>query len=186
MSPKPHALLSQSSSMQRWQLMCKMFQAYASYCNFHNYIFLPSVPSTRISRTAENIRGIVIAPDLELALTSHRALCTRKFWKIKGVGFQKKTSAPSCHKNGTIKRPCFSVKASLETFFIWEAQSVKIRITYSVAFGSWKQSIRVVTINVQIEASALNVENDHADALRKKVKNRFPDSATSVDFPRTK
>ena len=90
MSPKPHALLSQSSSMQRWQLMCKMFQAYASYCNFHNYILLPSVPSTRISRTAENIRGIVIAPDLELALTSHRALCTRKFWKIEGVGFQKK------------------------------------------------------------------------------------------------
>jgi len=41
-------------------------------------------------------------------------------------------------------------------------------------------------MNVQIEASALNVENDHADAWRKKVKNRFPDSATFVDFPRIK
>jgi len=88
-------------------------------------------------------------------------------------------------RNGTIEKPCFSAKASLETFFIREAQSVKIRITYSVSFGNWKQSIRAVTMNVQVEASALNVENDHADALRKKVKNRFPDSATFVDFPRT-
>jgi len=77
-------------------------------------------------------------------------------------------------RNGTIKKPCFSAKASLETFFIREAQSVKIRITYSVSFGNWKQSIRAVTMNVQVEASALNVENDHADALRKKSQEPLP------------
>jgi len=79
--------------------MCKVFQAYASYCNFHNYIFLPSVPSTRISRTAENIRGIVIAPDLELALRAIELSVHENSEKVRS-GFPKK----SLYRHVTKKR----------------------------------------------------------------------------------
>ena len=80
MSPKPRALLSQSSSMQWWQLMCKMFQAHvllqfsqlhlSSFCSIHE----------NLSHQREHSRHSHCA-GLGASLTIHRALCTRKFWK---------------------------------------------------------------------------------------------------------